>query len=163
MSGDVLAVEVQGVVIDQHGPDDARLRGEAWPEVPAVADSLDALASLGRGRFADGIWLLSTGAGALAARTREWLVHHRVHDRTGIADGRVWRYAEAAEETPPGGPPPLTHLVAHRLELLGRLHRVPHRYLFQPDPDELARSQPSVLLDVEIVYGWLDLMRLLHH
>jgi len=159
----VLGVDVGGVIIERAGDDDdTSIFGPSYLDTPPVADAFDALAALARagGRFADAVWLVSKCGPEVERRTREWLAYRRFHERTGIPPERLRFCRTRADKAPIAAALSLTHFVDDRLEVLGYLGSVDHRFLFRPHPDEVARFA-RLLPQVTVVYGWLELTRLL--
>ncbi|GAA4570717.1 hypothetical protein GCM10023176_29910 [Micromonospora coerulea] len=89
-------------------------------------------------------------------RTRHWLAHHDFHRRTGIGPERLRFCRTRPEKGPIAARLGLTHFVDDRLEVLGYLDTVGHRYLFRPRPDEVT-AHAAHLAGVHRVESWPEL------
>ena len=99
--------------------------------------------------------LVSKCGPGVEAKTRAWLVHHRFGDITGVWEERLHFCRTRADKAPVCERLGVTHFIDDRLEVLGYLSTVPHRYLFQPDEKEMARHAAHLPL-VCIVQSWRE-------
>ncbi|MFD0787527.1 hypothetical protein ACFQZ8_26800, partial [Micromonospora azadirachtae] len=140
-----LGVDIGGVIIEPADDDaDTSFFGDHYLRTPQVVGAVDALAALAggsRAALADGfdeVHLVSKCGEATQRRTLEWLAHHDFHGRTGIPVQRVHFCRTRPAKAPIARRLGLTHFVDDRLEVLGYLDSVPHRFLFRPRPAEVA-------------------------
>ncbi|WP_255609992.1 hypothetical protein [Micromonospora sp. PLK6-60] len=132
-----MGVDVGGVIIEPADSDeDTSFFGAHWRRTPAVAGAFEALATLVG--LVDEVHVVSKCGEATEQRTREWLAHHDFHTRTGIGPDRLHFCRSRPEKAPIAARLGLTHFVDDRLEVLGYLGTVDHRYLFRPRPAEVA-------------------------
>jgi hypothetical protein len=131
-----LGVDIGRVVIDgDHHPggdDTAFFTGdtEQMLRTPQVEGALDALARLVR-LFGGRVWLVSKCGPRVQDRTWQWLVHHRVHEHTGIPPSHLRFCRRRPDKAVICAELAITHFVDDRLDVLVALAGiVPHRYLF---------------------------------
>jgi hypothetical protein len=136
----VLGVDVGGVIVTlaEDGADTSFF-GNRPLETPAVDGVFDALTVLAREPFEGRIHIVSKAGPKVALTTRDWLVHHRFYERTGIPAGQVHFVRERRDKAPVCERLGVTHFVDDRLDVLVHLTTVPHRYLFvggraEPEP-----------------------------
>ncbi|MEU8300116.1 hypothetical protein AB0C04_22915 [Micromonospora sp. NPDC048909] len=152
-----LGVDIGGVIIEPADDDaDTSFFGEHYLRTPVVAGAFEALATLAAGPF-DEVHLVSKCGEDTERRTREWLVHHDFHTRTGIPVRRVHFCRTRPAKAPIARRLGLTHFVDDKLEVLGYLDSVPHRYLFRPRAAEVARHDVHLPL-VHRVESWPELV-----
>lgn len=157
MGSEVLGIDIGGVIITP-----ARTAGDTsffssdYLATPPMPDAFDVIAALSRTRFVENVHLVSKCGPGVEAKTRAWLVHHRFHGITGVPEERLHFCRSRADKAPICARLGVTHFIDDRLEVLGYLTSVPHRYLFQPDAKEMARHAAH-LPDVKIVHCWRDL------
>lgn len=131
-----LGVDIGRVIIDgDHHPggdDTAFFHGdtEEMLRTPPVEGALDALARLVR-LFGGRAWLVSACGPRVQRRTQQWLIHHRVHERTNIPPSHVRFCRRRPDKAVHCAELAITHFVDDRLDVLVALaDLVPHRYLF---------------------------------
>ncbi|MFJ6197688.1 hypothetical protein [Micromonospora sp. NPDC092111] len=151
-----LGVDVGGVVIEPTSrDDDTSFFGPNYlrtPPVPGVFEGLAALVPL-----FDETHVVSTCGERTERHTRAWLDHHDFYTRTGIAPERLHFCRTRPAKAPVAARLGLTHFVDDRLEVLGYLDTVGHRYLFRPYPPELA-AHAAHLPGVHRVESWSELV-----
>lgn len=151
-----LGVDIGGVIIEPADDDaDTSFFGDHYLRTPQVVGAVDALAALADGF--DEVHLVSKCGEATERRTLEWLAHHDFHTRTGIPVQRVHFCRTRPAKAPIARRLGLTHFVDDRLEVLGYLDSVPHRFLFRPRPAEVA-AHVAHLPHVQQVAGWPELV-----
>ncbi|KAB1934526.1 hypothetical protein F8271_23075 [Micromonospora sp. ALFpr18c] len=154
-----LGVDIGGVIIEPADEDaDTSFFGAHYLRTPAVDGAFDALAALGPAF--DEVHLVSKCGEATEQRTRKWLAHHDFAARTGIPVERVHFCRTRPDKAPIARRLGLTHFVDDKLEVLGYLESVPHRYLFRPRPAQVA-TYAAVLPRVHRVESWPELTPLL--
>ncbi|GAA2194073.1 hypothetical protein GCM10009848_56610 [Micromonospora lupini] len=154
-----LGVDIGGVLIEPADDDaDTSFFGAHYLRTPMVDGAFDALAALGP--TFDEVHLVSKCGESTERRTREWLAHHDFAARTGIPAERLHFCRTRPAKAPIAQRLGLTHFVDDRLEVLGYLDSVPHRYLFRPRPAEVA-AHAALLPRVHRVQSWAELTDLL--
>lgn len=154
-----LGVDIGGVIIEPADDDaDTSFFGAHYLRTPVVVGAFDALAALGAAF--DEVHLVSKCGEATERRTREWLAHHDFPARTGIPVERVHFCRTRPDKAPIAGRLGLTHFVDDKLEVLGYLDSVPHRFLFRPRKGEVA-AHAALLPRVRRVESWSELTPLL--
>ncbi|WP_433269083.1 hypothetical protein ACQPWR_11120 [Micromonospora vinacea] len=154
-----LGVDIGGVVIEPADDDaDTSFFGRNYLRTPAVVGAFDALAALGPAF--DEVHLVSKCGEATERRTREWLAHHDFPAHTGIPVERVHFCRTRPDKAPIARRLRLTHFVDDKLEVLGYLDSVPHRFLFRPRRAEVA-AHAALLPLVHRVESWSELTPLL--
>ncbi|WP_405434135.1 hypothetical protein [Micromonospora sp. NBC_00617] len=154
-----LGVDIGGVLIEPADDDaDTSFFGAHYLRTPMVDGAFDALAALGPAF--DEVHLVSKCGESTERRTREWLAHHDFTARTGIPVERVHFCRTRPAKAPIARQLELTHFVDDRLEVLGYLDSVPHRYLFRPRRAEVA-AYAALLPRVRPVQSWAELADLL--
>jgi len=159
---DCLGVDIGGVLIDRVADGtDTSFFSKRYLETPAVADGFETLARLARERFGERVYIVSKCGPTIQAKSREWLVHRRFTEITGIPPERV-RFCRTREEKAPickrlG----ITHFIDDRYDVLSYMKTVPHRFLFQPrDKDrESAKNEP--LAGLQVVDSWAEVAKAL--
>lgn len=154
-----LGVDIGGVIIEPADEDaDTSFFGEHYLRTPSVDGVFDALGALGP--VFDEVHLVSKCGESTERRTREWLAHHDFPARTGIPVERVHFCRTRPAKAPIARRLGLTHFVDDKLEVLGYLDSVPHRYLFRPRPAEVA-AHAALLPGVHRVQSWAELTAVL--
>jgi hypothetical protein len=141
--------------------EDTSFFGANYLRTPEVPDAFDALATLRETVFGDAVWIVSKCGETTERRTREWLAEHDFHRRTGIPTDRLRFCRERADKAPIAADLELTHFVDDRLEVLGYLTTVSHRFLFHPYEPEIA-AHAEHLPAVRRVESWPELLTLFH-
>jgi len=151
---DKLGVDIGGVIIDRiNDRTDTSFFSDSYLETTAVPGAFDALARLAAERFGAGVYLVSKCGPAIEAKTRAWLAHHAFFARTGIAAAHLRFCRRRRDKAAIAESLGLTHFIDDRLEVLGYLHAVPHRYLFKPREAEVQRHART-LPEVTRVESW---------
>ncbi|MFC0005364.1 hypothetical protein [Micromonospora siamensis] len=152
----LLGVDVGGVIIEPADSDeDTSFFGPNWRLTPPVPGAFEALATLTG--LADEVHVVSKCGESTERRTRDWLAHHGFHDRTGIGPERLHFCRSRPEKGPIAARLGLTDFVDDRLEVLGYLDTVGHRYLFRPRPAEVV-AHTAHLAGVHRVESWPELV-----
>ncbi|MFF5173010.1 hypothetical protein ACFY3U_10285 [Micromonospora sp. NPDC000089] len=154
-----LGVDVGGVIIERsEGDEDTSFFGPNYLRTPPVPGVFEALAQL-VGGF-DETYVVSKCEEPTERRTRDWLAHHDFHARTGIGPDRLHFCRTRPEKGPIAERLGLTHFVDDKLEVLGHLANVGHRYLFRPRQQEVD-AHAAQLPGVHRVESWPELVALL--
>lgn len=136
-----LGVDIGRVIIDgdhhPSGDDTAFLKGgpEEMLRTPPVDGALDTLARLVR-LFGGRVWLVSVCGPRVQHRTRQWLLHNRVYQHTGIPPSHLRFCRRRPDKAGHCAELAISHFVDDRVDVLVALAGiVPHRYLFGPQSD----------------------------
>jgi len=135
-----LGIDIGRVIIDgashPSGDDTAFFTGSITNALrtPAVPGTLDVLPRLVR-RFGGRAWLVSKCGERVQERTRRWLEHHRLLERTGIPADHVRFCRQRPEKAGICAQLGITHFIDDRRDVHQALRGlVPHLYLFGPQP-----------------------------
>jgi hypothetical protein len=149
-----LGVDIGGVLIERtNDSDDTSFWGENYLETPEVEGAMAAIAALRREHFGEAVYLVSKCGRETEERAREWLVHNRFYERTGLSPTDVRFCRKRHEKAPICAELGITHFVDDRLEVLSYLEDVAHRYLFRPSDTEVAEYS-EFLAGVHRVDSW---------
>lgn len=160
-TGGALGVDIGGVVIDRaNDRTDTSFFSTRYLETTATAGVFEALACLAAERFGTNIHFVSKCGPETERKTREWLAHHRMFERTGIPAANLHFCRRRAEKAPIAATLGLTHFIDDRLEVLGYLETVPTRILFAPVEAEVAKHR-HLLRHVTRVATWAEVTALL--
>ena len=155
----ILGVDVGGVIIDRvNDALDTSFFGDNYLQTTAVPGAFAALERLNAGRFAGRVYLVSKCGARVQAKTLAWLAHHGFYATTGIAPEHVHFCRKRADKADICAALGITHFVDDRLEVLSYLDFVPARYLFRPNPAEVARYA-HVLPEMRQVESWAALVK----
>ncbi|MEV6347073.1 hypothetical protein [Actinoplanes sp. NPDC051851] len=144
----VLGVDVGGVLVEPADGDvDTSFFGRRPLETPQVVGAFEALRGLAGGVFGGRVHLVSKAGPKVERNTRDWLAHHRFGAMTGVAEEHVHFVRERQDKAGVCARLGVTHFVDDRLDVLGFLETVPHRYLFGGERRELP---PGIVA----VAGW---------
>ena len=154
-----IGIDVGGVIMDRANDDtDTSFFSDNYLRTTTAPGAIEAIARLVAERFKDRSFVVSKCGARIEAKTRSWMAHHRFHERTGIPPERL-RFCRTREEKGPiCAELGLTHFVDDRLEVLGYLATVPHRYLFNPGEAEVERHRIH-LPRVRRVRAWDEIVR----
>ncbi|MEK8106716.1 hypothetical protein NKG94_18920 [Micromonospora sp. M12] len=153
-----LGVDIGGVIIEPADDDaDTSFFGAHYLHTPAV-DGRSTRSRRSARRSTRCTWCPAWGGHR--GRTREWLAHHDFPARTGIPEERMHFCRTRPDKAPIARRLGLTHFVDDKLEVLGYLDSVPHRFLFRPRRAEVARHA-ALLPRVHPVQSWPELTGLL--
>ena len=176
-----LGVDIGGVIIDRvNDGEDTSFFGGHYLRTPPVPGALGALEVLAQGpfrarppfgfvapspgdspgAFAGAIWVVSKCGKTTERKTREWLAHHRFHERCGVPVKNLLFCRKRHEKGPLCEELGITHFVDDSLEVLSCMPSVPHRYLFRPHEEEVAAFRKH-LAGVTRVETWTELQALL--
>ena len=154
-----LGVDIGGVIIEGASASaDTSFFSDNYLMTPALPGAIEALRRLSDERFGENIFLVSKCGARTEQKTREWLAHHLVYARTGLAPERLHFCRKRQEKAPICRDLGITHFIDDRLEVLGYLETVPQRFLFRPWEEEVALH--AVLLpQVTRVESWAEVER----
>lgn len=126
-----LGVDVGGVIIDRIATgEDTSFFGSQPLLTPAVDGVFETLALLAEEPFEGRVHIVSKAGPKVAGNTRAWLHHHEFFPRTGIPAENLHFVRQRADKAPVCARLGITHFVDDRLDVLGHLTTVTHRYLF---------------------------------
>lgn len=158
-----LGVDIGGVVMEGvNAAADTSFFSDNYLNTPALPGAIAALRWLSAERFGKNIFLVSKCGAKTEARTREWLKLHRVYARSGLSPERLYFCRKREDKAPICRKLGITHFVDDRLEVLGHLETVPHRFLFKPQEAEVALFARH-LPDVTRVETWGEALGHLLH
>jgi hypothetical protein len=154
---DVLGIDIGGVIITPaRAAGDTSFFSSDYLATPPMADAFDVIGELSCTRFGANVHLVSKCGPGVEAKTRAWLIHHGFHAITGVPEERLHFCRERADKAPICKRLGVTHFIDDRLEVLGYLASVPHRFLFQPEEREVARHAAH-LSRVRIAQSWREI------
>ncbi len=126
----VLGLDVGGVLVDRVAErTDTSFFGDRPLDTPAVAGALEAIPELLE-LFGGRVHIVSKAGPKVSALTRQWLGVHGVTGDAGIRPDNVHFVRRRPEKHPICERLGVTHFVDDRLDVLGHLTTVEHRYLF---------------------------------
>ena len=153
----VLGVDIGGVIMDKaNDSTDTSFFSENFLETTATPSVFEVLCRLVKKRFGDKVHLVSKAGPNMQRKTRLWLDHHRFFERTDIREDHLHFCRHREEKAPICQALGITHFVDDRLQILGLLPFVKHRYLFCPSPREVDRYKEH-LKDVYLVEKWPEI------
>jgi len=156
-----LGVDIGGVIIQPADDDeDTSFFGDQYLRTAPVPGVFDALATLVDDVFGDEVHLVSKCGEATERRTREWLAYHDFFSRTGIAPDHLYFCRQRPDKARIAMSLGLTQFIDDRLEVLGYMTSVRHRYLFHPRDAEVARHAEH-LPHVQRVETWSELLAIM--
>ena len=126
----MLGLDVGGVLVDRVAErTDTSFFGNRPIDTPAVPGALEAISTLLE-RFEWRVHIVSKAGPKISALTRQWLGVHGVTGDAGIPPGNVHFVRRRPEKQPICERLGITHFVDDRVDVLGHLATVDHRYLF---------------------------------
>lgn len=145
-----LGVDIGRVIIDGSSPDGGDtsfFRGGLdnalhTPPVNGVFEALTVLVQ----RFDGRVWLVSKCQERVELRTKAWLEHHEVFDRTGLSADHLRFCRRRSEKAPICAGLGITHFIDDRVDVLAPMRGVvEHRYLFGTElrPGDDPRLTPA--------------------
>lgn len=154
-----IGIDIGGVIISRaNDKTDTSFFGSNYLKTTAVADAFESIAKLARSGYR--VYLVSKCGESIELKTRHWLQHHRFYETVGIAPEDVRFCRTRPEKATICAELGATHFVDDRLEVLSYLTDVPNRFLFSPEPKEVAKFRQH--LDcVTRVDSWSELVNLL--
>lgn len=149
MGKETLGIDIGGVIIDRVKNDgtDTSFFTDNYLKTSAMPGAFDAISSLVAGRFKGNVHLVSKCGKKVQEKTLRWLDHHSFHQLTWVPSGNVHFCLERHQKAGICEKLGITHFIDDRLEVLGYLTSVEHRFLFRPDSNEVrryARHLPGV-------------------
>lgn len=152
----ILGVDIGGVIMESaSGGPDTSFFGPNYLATPPIPGAIDALHRLAANGYT--LWLVSKCGESVERKTRHWLDHHHIYQRTGLDRDRV-RFCRTREAKAPicdeiGA----THFIDDRLEVLSHMHNVASLLLFRGDAREVSRF-PGALSRVSRVGSWSEVL-----
>ena len=158
---ETLGVDVGGVLISRaNDTADTSFFRTRYLEAVAVCGAFETVARLARNRFGGRLVVISKCGPRTEERTKEWLAYHHAYDALGITPHAVHFCRQRQEKAPLCEALGVTHFVDDKLEVLGYLATVPHRFLFDPVEAEVQKFKQHLPF-VTRVANWKQLEELL--
>jgi hypothetical protein len=157
-----LGIDVGRVLIspgDESKPDTSFIGGshDDAMRTPPYAGMFEVLPAIVRS-FGGHVWIVSKCGERVQQRTRDWFVHHRFFERTGIEPDNVRFCLARPQKAQHCAELGITHFVDDRVDVLEAMRGVvTRRFLFGPQ-----RKPPPADAGLEPVAGWRELARLLN-
>ena len=129
---------------------------------PAIVRAIEGVAALCAGPFEGRVHIVSKAGPKIAALTREWLARTKFFDITGVSASNVWFVRKRVDKGPLCDELGVSHFVDDRLDVLGHLTSVAHRYLFLGGLGQNPRPS-SVPKEYGPFERWPDLAAAIHH
>ncbi|MCC5951606.1 MAG: hypothetical protein JJU45_05870 [Acidimicrobiia bacterium] len=146
----VLGLDVGGVLVDRVAEDsDTSFFGDRPMDTPRTDGSLEAVIELVE-LFEGRVYIVSKAGPRIARLTTEWLALHGFLSNTMIPAAHLHFVRKRPEKAPICVDLGVTHFVDDRVDVLGHLRSVKHRYLFSgglganPVPDSIPRNVQHV-------------------
>jgi hypothetical protein len=162
MDKQTTGVDVGGVIMDRanDGTDTSFFSGN-FLRTTATPGAFEALWKIvDETRDEDGgcrVHIVSKCGRANQEKTLRWMEHHRFFERTGIPPEHVHFCRKRHEKAPICERLGITDFIDDRLEVLSHLATVKRKYLFLPDPSEVARFSHA-LPGVRQVGSWQEVL-----
>ena len=152
-----LGVDIGGVLIERIGDKpDTWFAENDFPRSQALPDAFQVLRQLGEKRYGGEIYLISKCGPNIERKTRLWLDRNDFFHKTGINPKHLHFCRRRQDKGPICKQLGITHFVDDRLEVLGYLETVRHKFLFQPVEKEVKRHA-HILPKVSRVDSWDEL------
>jgi len=146
---EALGVDFGGVIVQRSDENaDTSFFTDNYLETPAVAGVFEALGRLVRERFGDEVFVVSKCGFLTRQKMLRWFEYHDFYKRTGIKPSHVETCRTRAEKADICKKLGVTHFVDDRLEVLGHMNTVRHRYLLNWDEKEVEKFHEF------LVYVW---------
>ena len=155
MPGDVLGIDIGGVIIKKIDESSDTSFDEDFERTPAVVGAIGSIKLIMARRFGDNVYLVSKCGAKIEALTRRWL-DLNFFQQTGFNPDNVHFCEQRNQKAPICDALRITHFIDDRLEVLSHLDTVKNLYLFQPTDDEVARFSTH-LGAVTTVHSWADI------
>jgi len=153
-----IGIDIGGVIIERVGArGDTSFLSRSYLETKAVPGAVEAIKQLVADRFQNQAFLISKADPRIQAKTLRWLDHHHFFEQTGIPRRNALFCRERNEKAAICSRLGITHFIDDRLEVLGQLAAVEHRYLFHPQESEVHRFA-HLLPGIIRVESWHDLV-----
>lgn len=153
----ILGLDIGRVIImGGDGTGDTDFHSGDHLRTPEVPDALEGIRKLVLGEFGENVHLISKCYSRIERRTREWLVHMKFAELTGITEDR-WHFCkERVEKGPLCRNLGITHFVDDRLDNLQYAHEagVENLYWFNPLTEPAPQDAPAHVS----VASWHDLV-----
>jgi hypothetical protein len=152
-----LGIDVGGVIIDRiNDKTDTSFFGHNYLATTACPDAFECIRKLTREHFGiENVYLVSKAREKTEKRTKEWLVHHKFYDITGIKPENVYVCRDRDGKAPICKDLGITYFIDDRLEVLGYLTTVENLYLFQGRSKEIEKHKEHLERVVK-VDNWRD-------
>lgn len=157
-----LGIDVGGVIIDRKRNDDSdtSLFGPNYLNAFAVPGAFDTIRELNSSDFEGQIFIVSKCGHNIERKTREWMVHNKFPELTGVPMEKFHFCRRRADKAPICQKLGITHFIDDKLEVLSYLESVPNKFLFDPNPNEVKAFEKH-LQKVTLVGRWVELLGLL--
>ncbi len=157
----VLGIDIGGVMVDRVGEDsDTSFFGSdpmSTPPVPGVREAVAELCSL----FAWRVLIVSKAGPKISALSREWLARQGLVGEQGISPDNVHFVRKREDKASICQRYGITHVVDDRLDVLGHLTMVEHRYLFTGGLGRHAAPELPPNTSIELVPDWPTLVTII--
>jgi len=151
-----IGVDIGGVIIQPaRASGDTSFFSSGYLETPAVEGAIDGVAHLNKAVFPDRVFLVSKAKSGTAQKTREWLEHQNFYARTGLTKERLFFCEKREGKVPIAKRLNLTAFIDDRVDVLGHLTQIEHRFLFAESEDWLPKAVPDDLMSV---VGWAQFL-----
>ncbi len=157
-TNETLGIDVGGVIIDRANDNtDTSFFSDNYLATTAVPGTFDAIKRLVEERFGERVHIVSKCGPNTARKPREWLAHHEIYRKTGLQPENVQFCRRRWEKGPICADLGVTHFIDDRMSVLLHLDTVPHRYFFQPSPEEMALYNRDAT-QAHVVESWEDVL-----
>ena len=152
-----IGIDIGGVISDKLSDTPGAERDpEGFLRATPIDGAIEAIARLGHEGFETSrMFLVSKCGWNMQLKTRLWLRAINFYGRTGVPIDQVWFCLKRSDKAGICQTLGITHFVDDRLEILGQLRTVRHKFLFRPNPSEVMRYVNSLPL-VTRVENWND-------
>lgn len=130
--------------------------------VPEIDGSFDALGLIREERFRDTTFVISMCDEQTEVYSKEWLVHTKFTERTGVVWDHIIYCRTFAEKARIAGRLGVTYFVDDRSEVLSHFNNGEKLFLFQPDEQECAPFSQH-LSKMTKVQSWREIVASVLH
>ncbi len=161
MTVETLGIDIGGVIIDRANEySDTSFFGEKYLDSYAVRQSFGVIAQLVADRFGGRVYLVSKCGAATEKKTKKWLQHNQFFAKTGVRPEHVRFCRKRIDKAAICVELGVTHFVDDRLEVLSYLTTVPHRFLFQPNMEEVWKHGEHLPYVTQVI-SWHEIKKIL--
>lgn len=158
-----IGIDIGGVIIDRQRNDnsDTSLFGPNYLNALAVPNVMEVIAIINDRIFPHQTYIISKCGANIERKSREWLMHNKFYEKTGMTEDKVHFCRERCDKAPIAQKLGLTHFIDDKLEVLGYMRDiVPNRILFNPSLHEMQRAGP-LCGAIFPVFTWPEVLVLL--
>ena len=154
-----LGVDIGGVIIKPaRAAGDTSFFSSGYLETPSVDGAIDSIAYLNETVFPGQVYLVSKAKSGTAQKSRDWLQNQSFFTRTGLTADKLFFCDKREGKVPIAKRLGLTAFVDDRVDVLGHLAHIKHRYLFAENKSWLPANVHDDLISV---IGWKDFVSVL--